>query len=272
MKFAIPFSKNFKYFNQQQTQINIKYKPNIKALYDFVKEYQSYRINFILPIDSSIDDVISKYKALKETLPNSNIVICFPLYNENIQNRFIQQQIPHYYKEFVTSYEKFQGFLKLAVTDIFVAEQLAFSVQFISKITKEKGIQIRSFCNVCQKGFPTTPSLKGFFIRPQDMDLYAQFIDVFQFYFSEQTTFQFNLNTLYEIFAIDKKWKGKLKQIILSYDGQENNNFILPDFGAYRLRCRRKCFSQGSSVCKICDQIVDLSYILKEKNLIIEKI
>ena len=267
MKFAIPFTKSFKYFNQQQTQININYKPNIKALFDFIKEYSTYRINFIFSSTFEEKD-LQIYNTLKENFPNTQLVICYPTYSEEMQNFFVQKKIPHYYKEFVNTYEKLQGFLNLAVTDIFVTEELAFSVNFTSNFTKKKGIQIRSFCNVCEKEFPTTPSLKCFFIRPEDIELYSQYIDVFQFYLPENFSLK-KLNILYEIFAIEKKWNGKLKELIFFYTGEEDNRYILPEFGKYRIRCRRKCFSEGDHVCKICNEIADLSKVLKEKNIII---
>jgi hypothetical protein len=65
-------------------------------------------------------------------------------------------------------------------------------------------------------------------------------------------------NTLYEIYAINHKWDGKLKDIIYNYDGEEINSTILPEFGVYRSRCNRRCLIEPNS-CKICDRIIELS-------------
>jgi hypothetical protein len=175
--------------------------------------------------------------------------------------------LPHYYKELITDWDKFNGFLSLDVTDIFIAENLAFSVKFASSAAKKNGKALRSFCNICETSWNKTPSLKTFFIRPEDIDLYNEYIDTFEFYTDSISAAR--LNALYEIYTKDKYWFGKLSELITGYVGEEDSRFIIPRFGTVRLNCEKRCMKGVQPTCKICDRIIELSKTLKDKEIMI---
>lgn len=129
-------------------------------------------------------------------------------YTPELEQVLSNKQIPHYYQNFVNTLDEFEGFLSLDVTDIFITEELAFSALFLSQKAKEKNKSLRVFCNICQSSWKGTPSLKTFFIRPEDIDLYANFFDTFEFFYRDQNANE--VNTFYEIYAKDKKWFGRL--------------------------------------------------------------
>lgn len=261
MGYAIPFVRNFKYFNQPNIQLNINYKPKIKELDTFISEYGAHRINFICSekIQNKDFDIIL---SLREKYPKTKIVICMPFYNNEIENELNKYSLPHYYNEFVNNWDKFQGFLKLNITDIFIAEDLGFCVKDLSYNAKKKGIQLRSFCNICESSWDKTPSLKTFFIRPEDIELYQDYIDTFEFYIDDSDATR--INTLYEIYAKNKKWFGYLSEIIVGYEGNEDNRFIVPRFGEKRLSCEKKCMRGGKQKCELCDTIIKLEQTFKQ--------
>ena len=264
MGFAIPFFRNFKYLDQN-IQFNINYKPDIKQLDNFISIYGTHRINLIIQKFDNKD--IEIIQILKEKYPDSKIVICIPHYNPTIEQLLNQHKFQHYYNELVTMWDKFNGFLSLNVTDIFVAEDLLFSAKILSSKAKKNGKSLRCFCNVCQSSWDATPSLKTFFIRPEDISLYNQYIDTFEFYIRNNSIN--NLNTLYEIYTKKQKWLGRLNEIIIGYEGQEDSRFIIPKFGEKRLNCGKKCVQEidGNLTCRICDRIMELEKTLKDKNV-----
>lgn len=205
-------------------------------------------------------------EGLRERYPECNLVICLSKYTPNLEKLFAEKGIPHYYQDFVNTWDKFEGFLSLDVTDIFVVEELAFSALFLSKKAKEKNKALRVFCNVCQSSWRDTPSLKTFFIRPEDINLYASFFDTFEFFYNYEDANE--INTFYEIYAKDKKWFGRLDEIIIGYKGEEDSRFFLPDFAEFRIKCQKKCLY--SSFCNLCNRIKELSETLKEKDLIVQ--
>ena len=265
MNIAVPFTNNFKYMNQP-VQFNINYKPEIKKLDDFIEKYGNHRINLIIKNFKSEED-IKIIKALREKYPECELISCLPFYAADLEQILVQNGLPHYYNEFITNWDRFNGFLSLDVTDIFVAEELMFSAKILSDAAKKCGKSLRAFCNVCQSSWDKTSSLKTFFIRPEDFYLYEGIIDTFEFYVDEKDATK--ISTLYEIYTKDKTWYGKLSQIIVGYEGAEDNRFILPRFGQKRLNCQKVCARGIHPTCHICDRIQELEQTLKAEKIAI---
>ena len=264
MKFQIPFYRNFKYFDKDKIEINIIYKPKIKELYDFLSEYKDYRINIIttVPLDEKDFTILG---ALAEIY--SNISVRSVIYNKEIEEKFNSLNIPHYYQYICCDWENLLGFCSLNVTDIRIGGNLGFMMRIASDFTKKKGIRLRCFCNYCEKKWDSIDTIKNFFIRPEDIPYYAQFIDTFELV---DVNGNKGYNTLYEIYGMEHKWDGKLKDIIYNYDGEEYNNTIILEFGEYRSRCGRKCLIEPYS-CQICNRIIELSQSFHQKNIRIKK-
>lgn len=261
MGYAIPFIRNFAYINQPGIQLNINYKPKIKELDNFLEQYGSYRINIIFS-DFNQNNDPKIIKALQEKYPNSKLVLVLPYYEKELEEFLCQKNFLHYYSQLVNTWDRFQGFLKLNVTDIFIAEELCFSIKDLKEQAQKRNIDLRCYCNVCQSSWDDTPSLKTFFIRPEDIDLYKDYIDTFEFYVGQKDFAR--INTLYKIYEKDKRWMGPLNEIIIGYEGNEESAFILPRFGEKRLNCGKRCFK--NSRCRFCELSVETGELLKKHN------
>lgn len=267
MKFAIPFTRKFKYTTSpQQIQWNIKYRPKIKELNDFIEAYEGYRINLIFQEDFDREKDLRIIQALYEKFTNNKIVIRLEKYQKQLDLFLTKEKILHYYNEYVSDIDRFNGFLNLNITDIIVTNNLMFNISFLSPKAKSKNILLRTFCNVAQTPWEDTPALKTFFIRPEDMKIYQEYIDVFEFILPQKDVSR--LNIFYKIFAIDQKWVGPLNEIIVGYDGTEENQYIIKQFAEKRVKCQKKCSYRENS-CVLCDRIVNLGNLLKQTGLYI---
>lgn len=74
---------------------------------------------------------------------------------------------------------------------------------------------MRSYCNLCESSWEKTPSIKTFFIRPEDLDIYEKYINTFEFFTDEKDAVR--LNSLYKIYTKDRLWYGLLKDLIVGY-------------------------------------------------------
>lgn len=268
MNFAVPFMRQFKYLNDS-VELNIKYKPQIKKLLNFIEVYgESHRIN--IEYEEFTKEDIKIFKALIEKFPNYKIIACLPSYSKDLEQLLVQNEIPHYYKIFITNWERFRGFLTLQVTDIFLAEALMFDIKNVKQAVGDKPIALRSYCNICEGSWDDTPSVKKFFIRPEDIPLYENLIDTFEFFLPEQWSTASRLNILYQVFCKEHKWFGKFNEIIVGYQGQEDSKFFVSLFGERRLTCKQRCMSQSQPTCHICDRIISLAEAFKDKNYIVE--
>lgn len=98
-----------------------------------------------------------------------------------------------------------------------MAENLAFSIEILSKKAKDFNKSLRLFPNVCQSSWEDTLSLKTFFIRPEDLYLYEDLIDTVEFFGVDYASNKSNV--YYEAYCLNQKWFGKLNEIIIDYKG-----------------------------------------------------
>ena len=154
------------------------------------------------------------------------------------------------------------GLLEYGVSDVYIVENLCFELDKVAEVAKKYNAQVRVFPNVAQSKFTDTSALKKFFIRPEDLDAYNEYINVIEFYNVDN-----KIDTYYEIYAIDKKWFGKLNEIILDFNSDIDNRYIIPRFVEKRIKCGKKCLKDG--YCQRCDNIEQLSFTLEESELIV---
>lgn len=263
MNFAIPFTRKFNYFNQPNVEINIHYKPKVKELDDFISKYNQKRINLIFQegeFDKERD--LPLIEAFREKYPQCELVMRLPVYSRQIQSLLAQKQLPHYYYILANQWGIFNGLLNTSVTDIYISEDLCFSLDIIQQKVKDTNKKIRTFCNVCQTTWPEEESLRTFFIRPEDIFLYNKYIDVVEFFEAEKD--KNALNTLYNLYNKGERWAGPLKEIIKGFKGDTDSYYIIPYFGEKRLNCEKRC---NVSSCSFCVQLSSLAQTLKQNQI-----
>lgn len=263
MNFAVPFFRNFKYMQDQNVQFNIIYKPKIKELSDFIEMYGQHRINLLIQNLDSFKEDIDIISALKEKYPETKLVVAlFPQIDISYIKQLKDHSIDFYFNTIVTNIDEFNNFLKLGVTDIKIGGWLGFYAKYLSKIAKKNNTLLRACPDFCS-GYDEV-SFKTFFIRPEDIDTYANYIDTFQFIHDPT-----RINTIYEIYVKDKKWDGKLREIIIGYIGDEDSRFIIPTFAEIRTRCKKRCAYDTDVSCQICNRIMDLGESLDKNDYMI---
>ena len=180
-------------------------------------------------------------------------------YDQNIHQDLYEMNLDYFFIDPISSLDDFMGVINLGVTDIYVANELGFYLEKISPICKEKNIAIRVYPNVAQSNNKfNTPGIKKFFIRPEDVELYEQYVDVFEFWgpIDKQPV-------LYDIYY-SGRWQGNLQDLILGLDEEVDNMKIMPVFGESRTCCRKKC---AYNQCHICDNILSAAATLEIKGI-----
>lgn len=256
MKSCIEWRKDFKYLPQIDEFI-IDYKENKnKELVNFLNQYAKTQ-RVIIRVEKTIEQKDINFLELLATQNNYNIAILFPsthLYG--IEKDLQNLKIPYFFTLVALDWEDLRELLDLGVSDIYIGGMLGFDLERVNKIIPE-GVQIRSYVNICQYEWDNSEGFKGFFIRPEDLNYYGNFIDVFEFFKSVDTQ-----NTLYEVYFHTQEWNGNLKEIIKGLKLDINNYYILgPEFARRRAQCRRKCIK--GERCELCDGLVDLAKSLE---------
>lgn len=269
MKYAIPFTRKFSYWETGPTiEININFKPKIKQLAYFIEQYPEHRINIFVKQQQQLDSALEIISALREKYQGRELILVLPSYRKDLEQKVVESGVPHYYKQLITTWEKFNGFLSLNVTDITIGGEIAFAAQILSEKAKKNQKALRFFCNICQSSWQYEKSLTTFFIRPEDIDLYEPYFDTCEFYYPVEE--KHRLNVLYKTYSKDKKWFGRLSLLIGNYHGDEDNKYLIPEFGVRRLSCGKRCCKSEPRTCFFCERSVELAKTLQKNNLYVK--
>lgn len=171
-----------------------------------------------------------------------------------------EHKINFFFTTNVDTWDIFYGLADIGVSDIYITNDLGFELNKLGPIAHAKNISLRAFPNVCQTSWRHGDTIKSFFIRPEDVSIYAEYIDVLEFYGPREQQ-----EIYYKIYAKDKKWFGNLQEIIIGLSNELDSRFIMPLFGGVRTSCCKRCLKDNS--CSICDLITqDLATTLKNNN------
>ncbi len=280
MKFAVEYSQ----FTSEKLgvkdallekidEIDIDWDPQDLTLLEFLQKYKNKRINIIINNNEDFEKykLLSKIATFKEEFPELDIAFAFR-YNlvelfPEVLEQIKQKNIKFYYNYAICDWEEFNVWMKSGISDMVIGNQLCFELEKCRMLANEYGFRLRTDIGVVQKKYITTEDYCSFFIRPEDIDKYSKFIDVFNLYFSKLENPR-DLNVLFDIYSNDKYWYGNLQEILPQLINPLDSRCLLSSFVNNRINCGRKCLS-GSS-CKICKNQMNLAKTLSDNNLMLE--
>lgn len=240
-------------------------KCNTSSFIEFVENHLNQRL--IISVSNYVNFIDNKeYKVLQaihEKYIDLDIVIMFSRYDEEYLKKFKEETtISYFYSTRASNWDTFLGLAAIGVSDIYVIEELCFELDKVAEIAHSRNIKIRTYANVCQTSWKETDSLLTFFIRPEDVDFYSQYIDTIEFFGEKE-----QIPIFYKIYAEDKKWFGPLNEIIIGFNSDLDNKYVIPRFAEKRVSCGKKCVKGGK--CKICHRIEELSKVLEQSGLVV---
>lgn len=153
--------------------------------------------------------------------------------------------------------------MKYHPTDMYICQQLCFFMDQVSKVLHDNNIKVRVLPNICQSSAADTPSLLKFFIRPEDINVYSTYVDVFELISDEARQ-----AVIYKIYK-QGYWSGPIKEIIPNFKDELDSRFVGKAFGIVRTSCKRRCLYKPQS-CDICHRITKLANTFKDNNIFIK--
>lgn len=255
MKFAVNIN-NVTERTAKRADIWILDVPNRKTLEEV---YEKYNIEKIIEkieatkIELIINNV--RYEDLTTILKNNSNKVFFAAASVRDMELLIEEEIPNVFCALpVTNEVTFDYFANtLKVPKIIVGGQLGFSLKYLDK--KNTEIMINPAYIYGEKG-----DLKSFFIRPEDIDLYEEIVDIL-FFIPKNIKYE---EVLFDVYKKRKVWYGDLKDIVINLKSPFYNQYLFNDdkinFGEMRLTCRKKCIN-----CRYCDNILVLQDLIKSK-------
>ena len=258
--FCLNYYPSQKYL-QDAEEFKIRYRPADRTLEDFLNVYQDKSI--IIDVTDAFEEVDAQLlKGLYDKY--KNIKIIFNFNNKDYLSRAKENKLPFFFTNPVTTIDQLYGLLNYNPTDMYICEELGFFLDKISKILHKNNIKVRVFPNICQSSFSDTPSIKTFFIRPEDIAIYSTFVDVFELITDEKRQ-----QVLYKIYK-QEKWFGKIKEVIPTFKGELDSKYLLNTFGVFRSKCGKRCLYKPGS-CAICDRFIEVADTFEKNKIVIRK-
>lgn len=254
-------------------EISIYYDRQDQELLFFLQEHCDKKINLVIQHENIFkfyeEQEWEKINAIHEKYPEYSIAICFydsckfHVLEDYILECMKNLTVPYFTGNLATNFDQLHYLLNLGVSEVYLGEEICFDLTRAKKICSRTGVTIRAFPNVGQSSVRTSPALKKFFIRPEDIAEYEDVITTLEFWGPLDRQ-----EILHKIYS-KGKWFGDLQDLILDFDLSFDSRRIVPGFAQMRKNCERKCMKGGQ--CTACDRILNISKLLEDKNLIIKQ-
>lgn len=259
MNYCIQYHKSFRYLDKIN-EIIITYKDKEITVVDFLKTIDE-NIRVILDISQTKVDIDSNLQCfLAARGVHKNLAIKISLDNKDAAMDLYEHNIPFFFDTLVDNWDTVISFIKYNVSDIYIVNELGFELKDIAELCHNNKVKVRVFPNVAQTSskINNIDTIKSFFIRPEDIELYEPYVDVCEFFGPLDRQ-----SVLYDIYT-DKRWHGNLEQLIIGLKTSINNKNIIPAFGEKRVNCKKKCYQNN---CALCDKILLFVNQLDKANL-----
>ena len=236
MKYCIGGRQGYPTLNKAD-QVKVEYRDKDRIM-DFIEKIPDKTI--ILEVDDFVKDDLQTLLMYKEKL--NDFVLCFK--DLNLAKVFKEFDFKFYWNYPITSYYELQGILALEPEYLLLGAPLFFDLEFISQYN----VKIRLVANVaCESYIPRENGIRGTWIRPEDVKVYEQYVDVLEFKMCnlEQE------RTLLHIYKDNGNWPGNLNLLIQNLGFHVDNRAIPEEIGEVRVKCGQRCMRHGR--CRYCE-------------------
>ena len=239
-------------------EIEIKYIED-KGLVKFLEKYKDKRVNLLVEPNEIFHNEIRKLIAIRKQYPEYNFAVALTQYDATIAPWLRQEKIPYYIAKPCENWEEFKQLIEAGVCDINISGPLGFDLTKVKRVldSLNEKVQVRATPNKVVNLNQHTPALIGFFIRPEDVELYEGLIDVLDFEGLEHQ------DTFYTIYAEQKVFIGNLNQCIYGFNEKVDNKGLVQLFGDRRKDCGRECLNGGR--CKRCYTLANIAQTMGDR-------
>ena len=243
MKYCIDGRQSYQVLNKTD-EIKVSYRDK-GILMDFIEKIPDKMIILDIPYEEQENVNIDELLMYKEKFAE----FCVAVQKLEQFLPYAQNAIDWYWPYPITSFFELRNILKLNPKYILLGMPLTFSLKKVKEIAPN--IKLRVIANNAMPKYLLVSSHKdnaeGFWIRPEDIKTYDEFISVIEFdvdygnYKKEET--------LLDIYK-SEKWPGNINLLIDNLNSNIDNRAFPDLFGETRLNCEQKCMKDGS--CKYC--------------------
>lgn len=261
MKYAIRYNSTFKYFSNID-EVIFPYNGTGDLSAIVIKTLPNEDQKAIIDISNmpNPEKAIPAINTLKQE--HKEVLVQIDFYNQkDIIQLLKDNQLSFMFSNYVKDFSTLVAMKLAGAAEVYIVEDICFYMFNFEKI-RQGGLKIRVIPNIAQCPHGTKdylPEITKFFIRPEDVCQYEDFVDTFELY----STGDDRISTIYEIYK-KEQWLGDIGDIILDFHDTIPNTGISPHFGRCRVNCKKDCTYKD---CSICTEIAQLAPKFKEVGL-----
>lgn len=237
-------------FLKKADEIKLEYRDR-RIIPDYTRDYPGVPI--IVELVNVADEEID-WKLLQEYdfLSNGKIYICVSTLDQAKKAGI--HSLKFYSGYPIESDFELQGWINVGASYARLGMPLFFELERLQIQYGDK-IKFRTTPNICYtNNLLYENGVCGQWIRPEDIPLYSQYIEVIEFEEPDRKREQ----KLYELYMEKGEWFGPMKFLFTNFGHKDSvNRMILPEVARARINCGQKCM-KGSN-CRICQRAVDLA-------------
>ena len=240
MKYCLSSRQTNEYLKRAD-EIKVKYRDR-DIIYDYSQKYPTAHIILELPLNNEGVDwtEINNYARVC----NGGLILCLANLKDIPQCK--ELDVKYYYGFPVGSFYELQSLKALGVCYFKLAAPAFFQLDLV----KGLGVPVRAVPNVCYDAyFPHENGIHGQWTRPEDVDTYDEYIEVFEF---ENADLE-KERALYRIYHDDRTWPGDLNMLFTNFNYSAINRLLPPTDTMVNRRvvCGQRC--QQGKPCGLCE-------------------
>ena len=226
-------------------EIKVEYRDR-RTIPDLAEKYPDARINLLPP--EKEEDIDWKEIKNYQILSRNNFIFGIIRYTDIGPAK--DNDINVYYRFPITTFQELEDVKRAGVCSVILGAPLFFRMDSVAKFE----IPVRAIANVAhpEGSFTMLDGPTGTWIRPEDVEVYEQYIDTIEF-----MAVQKEEQALYRIYAEQHKWPGELNMVVKDLNHSATNRMIPPTLVESRLNCGQRCKETGR--CHLCQRVLDLA-------------
>lgn len=254
MNYCLSAQVDKKYLEKVQ-EIRIKYR-NLDTLLDL------YEINpkasIIITLPSKEDKTKIRWSDIQNynTMWQNKIIIETDSFD--IMDACKMLGIKYFYAIPISTFAELKALVDCGCCDVKIDAPLTHMLDKLDNydITLRMSPNIAYYAHI-----PRVDGVIGSWVRPEDVELYEEYIDVFEFEDCDKAKEE----ALYRVYAEQKNWPSNLNNLITNLDYNATGKLVLPEFATARTFCGQKCLT--GIHCDLCYKFLNLASIDKIQSL-----
>lgn len=243
-------------------QVKIDYRPQDETLEQFIEINADKHIYLVVDRED-LFQTKEHLNRLHELCKYKNWTLQIPLKTiangdevDEVKFNAIKDCCNKYmFTDLIGNWEVLQFIIHLQPSEVYVTNILGFCLDQVSIVCKRAGMKVRVYANIAQSAWDGLPAIKKFFIRPEDIRYYENYVDGGIEFKTPTFVAQEVVYDAYE----RGYWFGNLSEIIIGLDTSLDSRRLPTTFGLLRAECHKRCLSGSScSTCRTMEQFAEI--------------